>query len=110
MLKGVFLRLSYLRALCTRSEGGSNSWLHDVSPGGRRPDADHAFSVRRIEDDWYVTLSHPMTEITTLALWHMRLWNGICFRSSIQSQSVQPLPYYRARQDIFCNALDSLRR
>ena len=28
----------------------------------KKPDADHAFSIERIEDDWYVTLDHPMTK------------------------------------------------
>lgn len=26
------------------------------------PDADHAIAVERIEDEWYVTLDHPMTK------------------------------------------------
>ena len=36
--------------------------VHLVPCEAEQPDADHAIAVERIEDEWYVTLDHPMTK------------------------------------------------
>lgn len=35
---------------------------HMLAQDAEEPDDAHAFSIERIEDDWYVTLGHPMTK------------------------------------------------
>lgn len=77
MLKGVF----YVCPICGNvvhalGEGSFSCCGSTMFPQeAEEPDADHAFSIERIEDDWYVTLDHPMTKdhyISFVAYgWHL---------------------------------------
>ena len=69
------------------------------------PDADHAFSIERIEDDWYVTLDHPMTKDHYISFVAYATMDGICLKKLYPEQSVQPRFHItgRGRMYLYCN-------
>lgn len=87
MLKGVF----YVCPICGNvvhalGEGSFSCCGSTMFPQeAEEPDADHAFSIERIEDDWYVTLDHPMTKDHYISFVAYATMDGISLRSSIQS-------------------------
>ena len=92
MLKGVF----YVCPICGNvvhalGEGSFSCCGSTMFPQeAEEPDADHAFSIERIEDDWYVTLDHPMTKDHYISFVAYATMNGICFKKLYPEQSVQP--------------------
>ena len=75
------------------------------SQEAEEPDADHAFSIERIEDDWYVTLDHPMTKDHYISFVAYATMDGICFKKLYPEQSVQPRFHItgRGRIYLYCN-------
>ena len=53
-------------------------------------DPAHAFAVERIEDDWYVTLDHPMTKRHYISFVAYVMTDGICLKKLYPEQLVQP--------------------
>ncbi len=45
----------------------------------------HAFTIERIEDDWFVTLDHPMTKDHYVSFVDYVTPDGICMKSSTPS-------------------------
>ena len=82
MLKGVF----YVCPICGNvvhalGEGSFSCCGSTMFPQeAEEPDADHAFSIERIEDDWYVTLDHPMTKDHYISFVAYATMDGICFK------------------------------
>lgn len=87
MLKGVF----YVCPICGNvvhalGEGSFSCCGSTMFPQeAEEPDADHAFSIERVEDDWYVTLDHPMTKDHYISFVAYTTMDGICLKSSIPS-------------------------
>lgn len=107
MLKGVF----YVCPICGNvvhalGEGSFSCCGSTMFPQeAEEPDADHAFSIERIEDDWYVTLDHPMTKDHYISFVAYATMDGICFKKLYPEQSVQPRFHITGRGRIFlyCN-------
>ena len=107
MLKGVF----YVCPICGNvvhalGEGSFSCCGSTMFPQeAEEPDADHAFSIERIEDDWYVTLDHPMTKDHYISFVAYATMDGICFKKLYPEQSVQPRFHItgRGRIYLYCN-------
>lgn len=50
----------------------------------------HAFAVERVENDWYVTLDHPMTKGHFISFVAYVTDDGICMKKLYPEQLVQP--------------------
>lgn len=107
MLKGVF----YVCPICGNvvhalGEGSFSCCGSTMFPQeAEEPDADHAFSIERIEDDWYVTLDHPMTKDHYISFVAYATMDGVCFKKLYPEQSVQPRFHItgRGRIYLYCN-------
>lgn len=53
-------------------------------------DSEHAFKIERIEDDWFVTLDHPMTKDHFISFVAYVTMDGICMKKLYPEQMVQP--------------------
>lgn len=53
-------------------------------------DEAHAFRLERVEDDWYVTLDHPMTKQHFISWVAYVTSDGICLKKLYPEQLVQP--------------------
>ena len=54
------------------------------------PDEPHAFKVELVEDDWYVTLDHPMTKQHFISFAAYVTTDGVCLKKLYPEQLVQP--------------------
>ncbi len=54
------------------------------------PDDAHAFTIERIEDDWFVTLDHPMTKDHYVSFVAYVTSDGICMKKLYPEQMIQP--------------------
>ncbi len=54
------------------------------------PDEPHAFKVALLEDDWYVTLDHPMTKQHYISFAAYVTTDGVCLKKLYPEQVVQP--------------------
>lgn len=52
-------------------------------------DSEHAFKIERIENDWYVTLDHPMTKEHFISFVAYVTMDGICMKKLYPEQLVQ---------------------
>ena len=55
-----------------------------------QPDASHCFKVELIEDDWCVTLDHPMTKQHYISFAAYVTTDGVCLKKLYPEQMVQP--------------------
>lgn len=53
-------------------------------------DSEHAFKIERIENDWYVTLDHPMTKEHFISFVAYATMEGICMKKLYPEQLVEP--------------------
>lgn len=53
-------------------------------------DSDHAFKIERVEDDWYITLDHPMTKSHFISFAAYVTMDGVCLKKLYPEQLVQP--------------------
>lgn len=53
-------------------------------------DGAHAFTIERIENDWYVTLDHPMTKQHFISFVAYVTTDGVCLKKLYPEQLVQP--------------------
>ena len=53
-------------------------------------DREHAFTIERVEDDWYVTLDHPMTKKHYISFAAYVTSDGICLKKLYPEQLVEP--------------------
>lgn len=53
-------------------------------------DSEHTFKIERVENDWYVTLDHPMTKEHLISFVAYVTMDGICMKKLYPEQLVQP--------------------
>lgn len=68
-------------------------------------DEAHAFKVERVEDDWYVTLEHPMTKDHYVSFVAYVTMDGICMKKLYPEQQIEPRFHITGRGWIYlyCN-------
>ena len=53
-------------------------------------DSTHAFHIERVEDDWFVTLEHPMTKQHFISFVAYVTSDGICMKKLYPEQIIEP--------------------